>query len=229
MSHRRFFPGRSGRNRLRHTHLNGNRGFRNAFLMRLSPWETVPPPFHTDSRKCGGGRSICAAPCCASGLRPTCRPRLRPPAPLRRRRRCIAHEAPHRPCLSTRARRQESRHAACGLRPPEVSWPLLSLRGNWGGFAPANLLMPPRWRSPPLSWRGAWKEERKVCWPPIRRPCLAMTACAVVQTKRLDPVIRIQENRGRRSLGRQSDYRREPRIGSPCASIGAHRIQIRSG
>ena len=42
MEGRRLFPGRSRRNRLRRTHLNGNRGFRNAFLMRLSPWETVP-------------------------------------------------------------------------------------------------------------------------------------------------------------------------------------------
>jgi hypothetical protein len=41
--------------------------------------------------------------------------------------------------------------------------PLLSLRSSWGGFAlgdPMNAASLDR--SSPLSWRGAWKEERKV-------------------------------------------------------------------
>ena len=41
---RGFFPGRSRRNRLRRTHLNGNPGFRNAFLMRLRRGRLCLPP-----------------------------------------------------------------------------------------------------------------------------------------------------------------------------------------
>jgi hypothetical protein len=156
---------------------------------------------NTDSRKCGGRRSISAAPCYAPAFGPTCRPRLRPPASLRRQRRCIAYEAPHHAYLFTRARRQGSHHAACGLRPPEVSWPLLSLRGNWGGFAPANWLMPPRRRSPPLSRRGAWKEER----------------CSLCCKSFFDEVVRMEfsVNRRRNCLGATGSSRN--RFDGGCA------------
>ena len=54
--------------------------------------------------------------------------------------------------------------------------PLLSLRGFPGRLRVGQLLeMPPRWRSPPLSRRGAWRGERKVfpC-------CSAAAACAAL-------------------------------------------------
>jgi hypothetical protein len=76
---RGFFPDRSRRHRLRRTHLNGNRGFRNAFLMRFAPWETVPRA--ADARPRHRLPVVWAwdelrRPHCASGLlAPRCAPR----------------------------------------------------------------------------------------------------------------------------------------------------------
>jgi hypothetical protein len=62
------------------------------------------------------------------------------------------------------ARPQGSGHVPCSLPPPENSWSWLSLRGFRGGFAPLKRDSPASRSLPPLSRRGAWKEERKG-WP----------------------------------------------------------------
>ena len=68
---RRFFPGRSRKHRLRRTHLNGNRGFRNAFLMRLRRGRLRQGrrthAHGTDSRVCGQWDEL-RRPHCALGL-----------------------------------------------------------------------------------------------------------------------------------------------------------------
>ena len=68
---RGFFPGRSRRNRLRRTHLNGNPVFRNAFLMRLAPGRLYrgrrTHAHGTDSRVCGQWDEL-RRPHCAPGL-----------------------------------------------------------------------------------------------------------------------------------------------------------------
>ena len=74
MSHRGFFPGRSRRNRLRRTHLNGNPGFRNAFLMRLRRGDCAAVGGRhargTDSRVDGAGSDHLRRPLFASGPPP---------------------------------------------------------------------------------------------------------------------------------------------------------------
>jgi hypothetical protein len=103
--------------RLLHTHLSGNPGFRNAFLRRLTPCETAPPLFHTDSPKRPDG--YCTIPQRRPTLRsrpqPYRRPALWPAAPLRHHR-GIAHKAPHRAAFH--AARQQSADTPPASLPP---------------------------------------------------------------------------------------------------------------
>ena len=114
---RGFFPGRSRRNRLRRTHLNGNRGFRNAFLMRLRRGRLCQGrrtlAQGTDSRVCGPWDEL-RRPHCAPGL-------LAPRCAARTASRCVAGGADHPSILravpSFHGARQRNCHASCGPPP----------------------------------------------------------------------------------------------------------------
>ena len=174
---RGFFPGRSRRNRLRRTHFNGNPGFRNASLMRLAPWETVPRS--ADARPRHRLPVVWACdelrrPLFAAGLlAPRCATR-RPSASLRAAQIIRRSSGPF-PRLTKRARGTVTLRA--DPRPADVCWtfaqPPWELRG---GFASANFCRCHLAGARPRSIGAVPGKERERCSLSARRcACAALT------------------------------------------------------
>ena len=128
---RGFFPGRSRRNRLRHTHHSGTQ-VPQRLLTRLRRGRLrivrLPRVQSADSHACGVSDEL---------RRPHCAPGLFAPLrcanglPLRCGRRSSSDDPPGRARRSRNAPAKAVTLRAAP-RPAKVSWPLLSLRGNSG-------------------------------------------------------------------------------------------------
>jgi hypothetical protein len=133
---RGLFPGpRQGSLGL--THLSGNPGFRNAFLRRLPPRETAPPPCRRRLAEVLRGSDPAVATLAARRPPPPplargCVPPLRGGSSLRHRTRS---SAPRKP--STRRASSPLTRRLRANPPQKISDRALSLRGHWGGFASA--------------------------------------------------------------------------------------------
>ena len=145
-----------------HTHLCGNPGFRNAFLMRLvGVGDCAQPPIPHRLPRCEA-KTHSAAPRCATGPLAPFDPQ---PTAFRfaweRQRACGAGSAPVR--RFTR-RASNSCHAACD-QPPTFG--LLDV-AQAPGFSGEPSRRPVEWvpprsnRSPALNRRAAWVVERRV-------------------------------------------------------------------